>query len=255
MKTLAMLFAAQFAGIVAAQALAPASDSASRSAGMPPAFTVGVFIPEDADMDCGVPMHGYPAAMTPLYESLPDRKVADSLGIGAFGIMPNHDWRWIFRRKPLMPRRNLPELRRPMNAGLPLVGDISIVKGSHAWMPYMEGVRPKENAWIKGQVFGFPFSLADSEAIEFWQTVWRYGAKWFAEEGVAPDAWFLFRDADWWDESDYARREFSKHLSAKYKTPAELNAALKSAFSSAAAASRTKNVVERSEERSCRERV
>ena len=244
----AALLAALFAALCLAALPAASAPTATAPAASTPAanfsaqnLTIGVFIPEGADMDCGVPMPGYPPELATFYETLPDRNAADALGIGAFGIVPNHDWRWKFRRKPVMPRRNMPELRRPMRAGLPLVADVSIAKGSHTWMPYMEGVNPKENAWIEGQVFGFPFSFADSEGLGLWRAIWNNSAQWFASEGAEPDAWFLFRDADWWDESTYARREFAQFLSGKYKTPAELSAALKSGSASAASLSRAKN--------------
>ena len=211
------------------------------------AFVVGVMIPDGAETDMGVTMPGYPPAMAPIYESLPDRKIADALGLGAFGVTPDHLWLYPgFRTRPRKEdlRRNMPQLRRTMNSGLPLIADVTVRRDSYTWMTYMEGVNPKEEAWIKGETHGFPYTFATPEGLGLWQVIWRNCAKWFADESAAPAAWFLFRDADWWDESSAARREFSKWLSSRFATADEIRKEFNGKFATAAVASREKNLAQ-----------
>ncbi|MCL1909399.1 MAG: hypothetical protein FWG05_00515 [Kiritimatiellaeota bacterium] len=208
-------------------------------------LVIGVMIPDGADMDTGVSMPGYPPAFAPLYESLPDRALADALGLGAFGITPDHLWLYPgYRNRPRKEdiRRNMPELRRPMLSGLPLVADVAVRRGSHSWMTYMEGVNPLETAWISGETHGFPYTLGNSDGMGVWQGIWRNCAKWFAAENAAPAAWYLFDNAEWWDTSTPSRREFQKHLAAKYPTPSALSAAFGARYTTANSVSNEKNL-------------
>lgn len=203
-------------------------------------FLIGTFFLEGVDQDAGIKTTGYPDSLAWLYESLPDYADAQKLGLDSFGITPEHNWRRIFRPKPI-PRRNMNVLRRPLDSGLPILADLAIEKGSHAWMAYMEGVNPKEEAWFEGESSGIPYSVVTQEGRAHWNTIWRFSTEYFQQQKATPFAYRIFDHADYFDTSQRAKNEFAKHLLVRYKTVEAMNQELQSKYQSTQQASRFNN--------------
>ncbi len=205
-----------------------------------PRFLIGTILLEGVDQDTGIPTTGYPDSLAWLYESLPDYTSAQKLGLDSFGITPEHTWRKIFRPRAI-PRRDMNALRRPLNSGLPIIAELAIEKGSHAWMAYMEGVNPKEFAWFDGYSSGIPYSVVTEDGLSLWNTIWRSSAEYFRQQKAQPFAYRIFANADYFDTSTRAKADFTKELSTRYKTVELLNSALKAKYSSAYQAGRFNN--------------
>ncbi len=202
-----------------------------------PRFLIGTIFLEGVDQDAGIKTTGYPESLAWLYESLPDYADAQKLGLDSFGITPEHSWRRIFRPRPV-PRRNMNVLRRPLNSGLPILAELAIEKGSHAWMAYMDGVNPKEEAWFEGESSGIPYSVVTEEGRALWNTIWRVSAEYFQQQQSKPFAYRIFDHADFFETSQRAKTEFAKHLSLRYKNVEAMNQALHSKYPSTHQASR-----------------
>ncbi len=200
-------------------------------------FLIAAFIPEGADRDSGIRTTGYPAERAWIYESLPDYQQAQTLGLDGFGITPEHDWRRIFRPRPL-PRRNWAALNRPLKSGLPIIADLAIDVDSPGRMTFMDGVNPKEQAWFEGEAHGVPYSVISDEGLRLWSTIWRATAASFTERGVSPLAYRLFAGADYWDVDARTKTAFARHLGTQFGTVAAMNEATGEAYTSFHQASR-----------------
>ncbi len=196
-----------------------------------PRFLIGTFFLEGVDQDAGIKTTGYPESLAWLYESLPDYADAQKLGLDSFGVTPEHSWRRIFRPRPV-PRRNMNVLRRPLNSGLPIIAELAIEKGSHAWMTYMEDVNPKEDAWFEGESSGIPYSVVTEVGRALWKTIWQVSTEYFQQQQSKPFAYRIFDHADFFDTSRRAKTEFAKHLSEHYQTVEAMNQALHTKYPS-----------------------
>ena len=203
-----------------------------------PRFLVGATFFQDADRDAEVRTSGYSQSLAWLYESLPDYADAQRLGLDTFGATPPRAWRRIFRPRPV-PRRNMNILGRPLKSGLPVLAELAIEPGTHAWMTLMEGVNPPEGAWFEGMAHGIPYSVVHADGIALWDTIWRFDAAWYREIGVRPFAYRVFAGADFFDTDRRNATAFAQWLEARWKTPAAINKALGTSFVSFPAASRT----------------
>lgn len=202
-----------------------------------PRFLVGATFFQDADRDAEVRTTGYPPGLAWLYENLPDYADAQRLGLDAFGSTPPRAWRRIFRPRPV-PRRNMNILGRPLKSGLPVLAELAIEPGTHAWMTLMEGVNPREGAWFEGMAHGIPYSVVHADGAALWDTIWRIDADWYREIGVRPFAYRIFAGADFFDTDRRNATAFAQWLEARWKTPAALNKSLGTSFASFAAAAR-----------------
>lgn len=205
-----------------------------------PRFLIGTILPEGVDQDAGIKTTGYSPDFAWLYETLPDYKNAQTIGLDMFGITPEHTWRRIFRPKPI-PRRNMHALNRPLKSGLPIVAELAIRKGSHTWMTFMDGVNPKEQAWIEGKAHGTPYSVVTAEGLELWTTIWRTSAQYFRDMAVEPFAYRLFADVDAFDTSYAAKTAFITYLTGTFTNVSKLNQAIDEKFLSFNQAARFQN--------------
>ncbi|MGI5867862.1 MAG: hypothetical protein ACOX9C_00250 [Kiritimatiellia bacterium] len=202
-----------------------------------PRFLIGATFFQDAERDAEVRTTGYPQSLSWIYESLPDYADAQRLGLDAFGATPARTWRRRYRPRPV-PRRNMNILGRPLNAGVPILAELAIEPGTHAWMTYMEGVNPPEGAWFDGMAHGIPYSVAHVHGTALWKRIWSSDAAYYRQNGVTPFAWRLFAGADFFDTDRRNTTAFTQWLNARWKTPAEFNKGLGASFSSFPVAAR-----------------
>lgn len=202
-----------------------------------PRFLIGATFFQDADRDAEVRTTGYPTHLSWIYENLPDYADAQRLGLDTFGTTPPRTWRRIFRPKPV-PRRNMNILGRPLQSGLPILAELAIEPGTHAWMSYMEDVNPQEGAWFEGMAHGIPYSVVHAEGASLWDTIWRTDSAWYRENNVRPFAYRIFAGADFFDTDRLNTSAFARWLEARWKTPAALDKALGTSFASFFNASR-----------------
>ncbi len=202
-----------------------------------PRFIIGTTFFEGADRDPEVSTTGYAADQRWIYESLPDYADAQRLGLDAFGATPPRNWRRIFRPRPV-PRRNMNLLGRPLRSGLPILAELAIEPGTHAWMTLMEGVNPPEGAWFEGPSHGIPYSVVHEDGIASWDTIWRIDSEYYRDLGVRPFAWRIFAGADFFDTSRRNASLFIRWLEARWKTASDLNRALGTSFATFSAAAR-----------------
>lgn len=203
-----------------------------------PRFIIGTTFFEGADRDPEVHSPGYPPSLHWLYESLPDYPAAQRLGLDAFGATPPRLWRARFR-PDAVPRRNMTLLSRPLHSGLPILAELAIEPNTHAWMSYMENVRPPETAWFEGSAQGIPYSLIHAEGTNLWQQIWTSDVQSYAQMNVVPTFYRIFANADYFDTSRSAQTPFLRWLEKKWSSVHELNKAIGKHYSSFSQVSRT----------------
>lgn len=194
-----------------------------------PRFIIGTIIHEGADLDAGVSSTGYTAGDAWFYEALPDYSDAQRLGIDSFGIVPPRSWRKRFRPRAL-PRRNMAAIKRIVDSGLPLIGELAIEDYSHARFEIMDGVIPSVRCWYNGVEHGIPYSIITAEGVEFWKNIWKTDTTFYNSVEAEPFVYRIFADADYYDESAHAGRVFNSYLVAKYRNVDEMNKAFGTKF-------------------------
>ena len=196
-----------------------------------PRYLVGTLYYEGTDREIGLDNIGYPDALDWLYQDIPDYRGHQRLGFDSVGTFAPDRWQGKYREG----KGGTPNMRyygRWIKAGLPLVVDFTCSSWYQGTVSYKEGLPPDKKAFMPTAGQFFPWRITTAEGRRLWLDMWTDGARFMSEQGVVPMAYELFNEPGFTDDSEYARVLFAQWLKRTYKTPAGMNAALRTTYAS-----------------------